>query len=76
MPTMDELLDELFGVQHFSKFDLHSRYHQILVKPKDQFKTVFNTHQGLYEWLVMPFGLTNVPVTFQALMNSMFVEFL
>ena len=44
MPTVDELLDELFGVQYFSKLDLGSRYHQILVKSKDCFKTSFYTH--------------------------------
>jgi len=72
MPIVDELLDELFGAPYFSKLDLHSGYHQILVSPKDHYKTTFGIHQRLYEWLVMQFGLSNALVTFQALMNSVF----
>lgn len=69
---VEELLNKLHGSTLFSKLDLRSSYHQVLVHPEDKHKTAFRTHHSHFQWVVMPIWLFNPLAKFQALMNTIF----
>jgi hypothetical protein len=69
---MSELQDRVRRMKIFTKIDLKNSYNLIWIKPGDEWKTVFKTWYGLYEYTIMPFGLSNAPVTFQNVMNHIF----
>jgi hypothetical protein len=54
----------------FACLDLRAGFHQIRLRPGEEYKTTFQTHYGQFEFKVMAFGLTGAPGSFQETMNS------
>ena len=69
-------MNQLHGSSVFSKIDIRSGYHQILVKADDVQKTAFRSWYGHYEYVVMSFSVTNAPAVFMDYMNRIFRPFL
>lgn len=74
IPIALDLVNQAQGYAYYTKLDLRSAYNLVRVDPKDQAKTAFKCHKGLFEYRVMPFGLKNAPAIFQRLINTIFAD--
>jgi Reverse transcriptase (RNA-dependent DNA polymerase) len=74
LPLASDIINRLRQAHIFTKFDVRWGYNNIRIRAGDEWKAAFTTNRGLFEPQVMLFGLTNSPVTFQALMNTIFAN--
>ena len=72
IPQIEQILENLDGKVLFTALDIRWGYHNIRIKPEDQWKAAFKMPFGLYIPKVMFFGLTNSPATFQQMMDQLF----
>ena len=71
LPQIQEALESMAGLAHFSSMDFKSGFWQIKMAPGSQQYTAFTVgNLGLYEFTHMPFELCNAPPTFQHLMQN------
>ncbi|KAG5721938.1 hypothetical protein E4T56_gene18402 [Termitomyces sp. T112] len=72
LPLISELINNLWGVQYFTKLDVWWGYNNMHIQEGDKWKAAFQTNQSRFEPLVIFFRLTNSPATFQTMMNDIF----
>ena len=71
LPHIQEALESMVGVAHFSLMDFKSGFLQIKMSPKSQQYMAFTVgNLGFYEFTHMPLRLCNAPATFQCLMQN------
>ena len=66
------MIEQMHGVQYFTKLDLRSAYNLVRIREGDEWKTAFSTSTGHYEYRVLPYGLTNAPSVFKSFINKVF----
>ncbi|KAL0160767.1 hypothetical protein M9458_044492 [Cirrhinus mrigala] len=76
LPLVPAALEQLREATIYTKLDLRSAYNLIRIKEGDEWKTVFLTTRGHYEYQVMPYGLANSPAVFQSFINEIFKDIL
>jgi hypothetical protein len=66
---MEQILQQVFGVERLSLLDGFLGYNQVLMSPLDHLKTTFRTPWGTYAYRKITFGLINAGATFQRAMD-------
>jgi hypothetical protein len=64
LPNLAQCIEDLQGMELFSKFDIHWGYNNIRIREEDQWKAAFKMCRRLFEPRVMFFGMSNSPAAF------------
>lgn len=74
LPQVNTMFSALHNAVYFAALDCTDGFLQIMVSPKDRYKTSFITEKGSFQYKRCPFGFTNSPAKFQRTMNDIFDE--
>ena len=65
LPLIATAVESFHGARFFTKLDLRSAYNLVRIRDGEEWKTVFSTTSGHYEYPI-PYGLKNAPAVFQS----------
>ena len=68
-PTLDDIQNRLNGASVFSKLDLRSGYHQLILDEQSRYITTFSTHIGLWRYKRLNFGISSASEVFQSVIE-------
>ena len=74
LPLIGKSLNWLGHAKRFTQLDFTSVYNQIRIKEGNEWKTVFRTRYGHFEYQVMHFGLSNILASFQGYINKILAK--
>lgn len=70
MPRVEEIKTKLSGARFFTKLDLQSAFHHVVLAEKSRELTTFMAPNGMYRFKRMAFGVNCAPEIFQRLMEN------
>ena len=74
LPLISEIMDKLKGAKYFMKLDVRWGYNNVWIRKGDEWKAAFKANRGLFEPTVMFLGMCSSPATFQAMMDTIFID--
>lgn len=76
MPTLDDIKTKLCGSRYFTKLDLKSAYHHVVIGKESSKMTTFMTPDGMYRFCRLNFGVSSAPEAFQQKMEEILRDLL
>lgn len=70
MPRIDEIKTKLNGARFFTKLDLSSAFHHVIISEKSRELTTFMAPNGMFRFKRLVFGVNCAPEIFQRLMEE------